>query len=117
MRKLLTLLLITLIAAVLFVNCDRRKAIDQILEKPEMKSYLMSKMLENETIKADITNQLFADTIWVSSTINRLTEQMDKRQVIFEKLLGYEGMSDMMLEKMAENPDLKKKMRAIGRRR
>ena len=117
MRKILTLLILTLIVAVLFVNCDKRKAIDQILENPEMKSYLMGKMLEDETIKADITNRFFADTIWVSSTMNRLSDQIDNRQIIFEKFLEYEGMSDMMLEKMAEDPELKKKMKAIGRRR
>jgi hypothetical protein len=113
-------LIITLIIAAITAflsGCDQQKAIDQILENPQMKSYLMGKMMEDEAIKADITNQLMADTAWVSSIVGQLAEQHNDRILMFEKLLEHEGMGEIMLEKMAEDPALKTKIKDIAKRK
>ena len=117
MKKTLIFTLIIAAAAAFLSGCDQQKAIDQILENPQMKSYLMGKMMEDEAIKADITNQLMADSVWVNSIVVRLTDQHGNRIMMFEKLLEHEGMGDMMLEKMAEDSALKAKMKDIGKRR
>ena len=117
MKKILIAFLGVAVIAILLAGCDQQKALDQILENPEMKSYMMTKMMEDENIKAEITNQLLADSVWVASIVDRLSEQLSNRALMFEQLMGHEGMADMMLEKMAEDEALKAKMKEIGRRR
>ncbi len=117
MKKTLIFTLIIAAIGAFIIGCDQQKAIDQILENPQMKSYLMGKMMEDEAIKADITNQLMADSAWVNSIIVRLTDQQNTRTIMFENLLTHEGMGDMMLEKMAEDPALKTKIKEIAKRR
>ncbi|MCP4581366.1 MAG: hypothetical protein GY839_07085 [candidate division Zixibacteria bacterium] len=117
MKKTLILIVVFASAAAFIAGCDQQKALDQILEKPEMKSYLMSKMMEDDAIKTEITNQLLADSAWVTEAVGRLTGQISNRALMFEELMKHDGMADMMLEKMAEDNDLKAKMKEIGRRR
>ena len=117
MKRLFSLLLGVALVATFFISCDQQKALDQILTKPEMKTYMMTKMMEDEAIKTDMVNQLLADSAWVNTIIERLSEKPGNRAMMFEKIIAFEGMADIMLEKMAEDPELKKKMKAIGRRR
>lgn len=117
MKKLLAFAAVMLGTAAFFAGCDQQKALDQILSNPETKAYLMSRMMEDEQIKSDMADLLLADTAWVKTMIDRLGEQADNRELMLTELLSHEGMGEIMLEKMAETPDLKTKMKDISRRK
>jgi hypothetical protein len=117
LKRFLAFVAVLLVAAAFFAGCDRQKALDQILSNPETKAYLMSRMMEDEQIKSDMADQLLADTAWVKTIIDRLGEQAANRDLMLTELLSHDGMGEIMLEKMAENQDLKNKMKEIGRRK
>ena len=117
MKKFTAFVALLLVSAAFIAGCDQQKALDQILSNPETKGYLMSRMMEDEQIKSEMANQLLADTAWVKTIIDRLGEQAANRELMLSELLAHDGMPDIMLEKMAENPDLRNKMREIGRRK
>ena len=116
-KKAVVFLVLTLVVGAFFIGCDQQKALDQVLQNPEMKTYMMTKMMEDAAIKDEITNQLLADTAWVNSIVGRLAEQMSNREMMMNTLLAHEGMGMIMLEKMSEDAQLKEKMKEIGRRR
>lgn len=117
LKKFTAFVALLLVSAAFIAGCDQQKALDQILSNPETKGYLMSRMMEDEQIKSEMANQLLADTAWVKTIIDRLGEQAANRELMLSELLAHDGMPDIMLEKMAENPDLRNKMREIGRRK
>jgi hypothetical protein len=117
MKKALVFFALLGAMVILIIGCDQQKALDQILQNPEMKAYMMTKMMQDTSVKAEITNELLADSAWVANLITRMSEQMSDRQMMLNALLSHEGMADIMLEKMAEDPALKAKMGEIGRRR
>ncbi len=117
MKKLTVILALFILTAVFFIGCDKQKGLEQALQNPDSKKYIMGVMMEDESIKTEMAEYLLADTIWVDVIVNRLSEQIDSRELMFEKLMEHEGMADIMLEKMAEDPDLVKKMKDIGRRK
>jgi non-ribosomal peptide synthetase component E (peptide arylation enzyme) len=117
MKKALVFFALLGVMAVLIIGCDQQKALDQILQNPEMKAYMMTKMMQDTSVKAEITNELLADSAWVAEIVNRMGEQMTDRQMMLNTLLSHEGMGEIMLEKMAEDPALKSKMAEIGKRR
>jgi len=109
LKKLMFIGVVIIGSALLFSACDQKKALDQILENPEMKAYMMGKMLEDESIKTDMVNNLLADTTLTKTIIDRMMERLDNREYMFDKLLNHEGMIDLMLQKMVEDDELKKK--------
>lgn len=117
MKQALILIVLVLALGILMSGCDKQKALDQILENPEMKAYMMTTMMQDEAVKEEITNQILADTAWSALIVARFSEQMSNRETMMTKLLEYKGMGQIMLEKMAEDAELKNKMKEIGRRR
>ena len=118
MRKVTILLVLAIVMGVIFIGCDQQKAIDQILQKPEMKQYIMTKMMTDEGVKEEITAGVLADTAWVNLIMGEYAKQMSNREKMMNTLLSYPGMGEIMLTKMAEDENLKKSMKEIsGRRR
>lgn len=116
MKQVMILAILFAAVFALLTSCSQQKGIDQILQNPEMTKYLMAKMIEDSTIKAEITNQLLADTAWVSMIMDRLTGQMSNRELLMNKLLEHEGMGEIMLAKLAEDEQLRNKMKEIVKR-
>jgi len=117
MKKVVVFFIMVLAIGAIFVSCDQQKALDQVLQNPEMKTYMMTKMMQDEAIKTEMTNQLLADTAWVSSIIARLGNQMNYRETMMETLLSHEGMGEILLAKLAEDPQLKERMKEITKSR
>ena len=116
-KKAVVFVILVLAVGAVMTGCDQQKALDQILQNPEMKAYMMTKMMGDAAIKEEITTQLLADTAWVSEIVTKLADQMSNREMMMNTLLSHEGMGEMMLEKMSEDPQLKDKMKEIGKRR
>ena len=117
MKKIIVLVILLAAVLAIMIGCSKQTALDQITKNPEMSKALMTKMMEDPNIRADITNQLLADTAWVSMIMDRLTEQMSNRELLLNKLLEHEGMGQIILAKLAEDPELVAKMKEIVRRK
>ena len=117
MKKSAMLFILLLAIGAVLTSCDQQEALDQILQNPEMKAYMMTKMMQDETVKQEITNQILADSAWSGMIVTEYAKQMSNREMMMTRLLEYEGMGLIMLEKMAEDDVLKEKMKEIGRRR
>ncbi len=117
MRKAAILIILVSIVGAILVGCDQQKALDQILDNPEMKTYLMTQMMTDEGVKAEITTQVLADSAWVAQIVNEYSKTMANREIMMNTLLEFPGMGEIMLSKMAEDDNLKKSMKEIGNRR
>jgi len=116
-RKAAILIILMMVFGAIFIGCDQQKALDQILDNPEMKKHLMTKMMSDESIKQEITTQVLEDSAWVSQIVTEYSKTMANRENMMNTLLEYPGMGKIMLSKMAEDEELKKAMKEIGNRR
>jgi len=116
-RKAAILIIMVSLVGAIFVGCDQQKALDQILQKPEMKTYLMTQMMKDEGVKAEITTQILTDSAWVANIVAEYSKTMANREIMLNAMLEYPGMGQIMLSKMSEDPELKAAMKEIGNRR
>lgn len=116
-KKTVFLVILTMAISAIIIGCDQQKALDQILEKPEMKQYLMTQMMSDQSVKDGITAEILADSVWVSQIVTEYGKTMANREQMLNTLLQYPGMGEIMLSKMAEDETLRKAMKDIGNRR
>ncbi len=112
-RKLKILLPIALLSLTL-ISCSKQTAIDQIMRNPQMKSQLMDKMMDDQTVRNGLMTRLAEDTVWVAAFTDLITRQNQTREIILRKLIAVEGVPEMLMRQWAEDPTLKAKMKEYG---
>jgi hypothetical protein len=107
---------ITLLAVgLLAVSCNRQKALDRIMADPQMKSYIMGEMLKSETTKAQLADSIFADRTITDQYINKLVANEYTRTDLFNRCLRNDPTGDWIIGKLAEDPNLKAKMKEMSK--
>jgi hypothetical protein len=114
-KRLVVLAMIILAMAWLFAGCSQQAGIDQIMKNPQMKAYLMGKMMEDKAIQIDMIEKNIADTSWVNAFVDRLSKQTSQRDDILQMILRQPGVSEMTLARMATDSALKAKMQELSK--
>jgi hypothetical protein len=108
--------MIVLVAGLAFWGCSKQTGLDQIMQNPQMKTYLMGKMMDDQSVKMEMIDKLLADSAWVSAFVDRLSKQMVIRDAAIAKLIGIEGVKENLLNKMAEDPALLAQMKELAKK-
>lgn len=113
MRKIV--LIAILVLGTFFVGCDKQKALDSILNDPQMKSHILQQMLGDETSRAEMADSVLADTLITDVYLNGLVENEVSRGELLERILVVDSTGEWITAKLAEDPDLKRQMRKAAR--
>lgn len=114
-KKFFVLLAVLFLLGLLAVSCSKQTAIDQIMRNPQMKSQLMNKMMEDQTVRNSLIETLAQDTAWVSAFTDVISRQTQNRDRTLQKLIQVEGIPEMLMRQWAEDPVLKAKMKEYGK--
>lgn len=115
MKRLVVLAMIILAMAWLFAGCSQQAALDQIMQNPQMKASLMNKMMEDKAIQLSMIENNISDSAWVNAFVTQLSKQTNTRDIILFNLLQQPGASEMVLARLATNPEMKLKMQELSK--
>ena len=111
MKKILAMAILAM--GMLAISCDKQKALDTIMNDPQMKSYIMGEMLKSETTKAVLADSIFADRQIADNYLNKLISNEYSRADVLSRILRADPTGNWIITKLAEDPNLAAKMRAL----
>ncbi|NLI15702.1 MAG: hypothetical protein GX409_05380 [candidate division Zixibacteria bacterium] len=115
MKNLTVLAVIILATAWIFAGCNQQAGLDQIMKNPQMKSYLMEKMMEDKAIQISMIEKNISDSAWVNAFVNQLSRQTNQRDIILFDILQQPGVGEMVLTRLAADPAMKLKMKDLSK--
>jgi hypothetical protein len=113
-KRLFFVMVLAVTAA--FFGCSKQRALDQVMEDPDMRSYLLQQMLTDEGTRAEMADSILNDSEITDAYLTGLAENEVSRAGLLEKILVVDSTGEWITGKLAENPDLKAKMRSASRR-
>ncbi|MEE8418160.1 MAG: hypothetical protein V3S06_05790 [candidate division Zixibacteria bacterium] len=114
MKKVVLIVILAL--GMLLVACDKQKALDSILDDPQMKSHILQQILTDEISRAEMADSVLADTLITNVYLNGLAENEVSRGELLERILVVDSTGEWITAWLAEDPDLKRQMRKASRR-
>lgn len=115
MKRLTVLAVIILAITSMFAGCSQQAGLEQIMKDPQMKSYLLGKLMEDKAIQVSMIEKNISDTTWVNAFVAQLSKQTNQRDIILFELLQQPGASEMVLARLATNPEMKLKMKELSK--
>ncbi len=109
-------LIVILALGTFLVACDKQKALDSILDDPQMKSHILQQILTDETSRAEMADSVLADTLITNVYLNGLVENEVSRGELLERILVVDSTGEWITAWLAEDPDLKGQMKRASRR-
>jgi hypothetical protein len=107
------ILIVILLSIAFGFACSRQKALDRIMADPQMKAYILSEAMKTETTKAQLADSIFADKNITGKYISQLVANEYSRNDLLNRMLQSDPNGDWIIGRLAENPTLKEKMRAL----
>ena len=114
MRK--SILIVLLIAVSVIWGCSRESALNQIIQDPGSRDYLMGQLLTHEDIRAALADTIFADQAILSAHLDSLCQVDKTREMLLDHILAADTTGEWIIGKLAENPEFKREMRSASRR-
>lgn len=112
-----TVLLSVLILGMAFIACDSRSALDKIIqEDPEYRAYIMGRLLSYDDTRSALADTIFADEELFSARMDSMCQVDRSREMLLRHILAADTTGEWIVGKLAENPDIKQKMRNATRR-
>jgi PBP1b-binding outer membrane lipoprotein LpoB len=107
---------VILAITLMLVGCSKQRALDQVMEDSDMRSYLLQQMLADEGTRAEMADSILNDSEITDAFLSGLVENELERTDLLDRILVVDSTGEWITGKLAENPDLKAKMRAASRR-
>jgi hypothetical protein len=104
-----------LIVGVVAFGCSKQKALDRILADPQMKSYILAEAMKNVQTRAALADSIFADRALTDAFINKLITNEYTRSDLVNRCLKVDPTGDWIINKLAEDPNLKAKMKEVSK--
>jgi hypothetical protein len=112
-----TVLILLLISGLALVACDSRSALDKIIqEDPDYRAYIMGELLSYDDTRATLADTVFADEQLFWPRIDTLCQVERSREMLLQHIMAADTTGEWVFRTLAEDPDLKQKMRQISRR-
>ena len=115
MKKIAIIVLVVAASLIIVSGCSKQAGLDQIMSNPEMKSYLMTKMMEDQKLKVDMIDNFLTDSTWVNAFVDRLGQQTNARDIVLDKIVRQQGVGEMLLARFANEPTLKEMMKELSK--
>lgn len=100
----------------IIVGCDKQKALDSILDDPQMRSHLLQQMLADETSRAEMADSILNDKVITDAYLTGLVENELSRNDLLNRIIAIDSTGEWTVGKLAENADIKKVMKKASRR-
>jgi hypothetical protein len=113
-KKVITIGILAL--AVLAVSCDRQKALNRIVEDPQMKSYILGEMLKNGDTKAQLADSIFADKAITDMYLEKLISDENARADLLDRIIRNDTSGAWIIGKLAQDSTLASKMRQLPKK-
>ena len=105
-------MILVLVSGLAMMGCDSRSALDKIIqEDPEYRAYIMGSLLSYDDTRAALADTIFADEDLFSSRIDSMCQVDRSRELLLRHILAADTTGDWIIQTLAEDPDLKQKMR------
>ena len=102
---------------VALIGCSKESALDKIIQDdPGYRSSIMGKLLAYEDTRAELADSIFGDQELFAARIDTLCQDEKTREGLLDYILAADTTGEWIVGKLAEDPDLKQKMRAATRR-
>jgi hypothetical protein len=112
-----TVLILIVIVGVALVGCSKESALDKIIqEDPGYRSSIMGKLLSYDDTRAELADSIFSDQELFAARIDTLCQDERTREGLLDYILAADTTGEWIVGKLAENPDIKQKMRNATRR-
>ena len=112
-----TVLILVLISGLALIACDSRNALDKIIQAdPEYRAYIMGELLSYDNTRAALADTVFGDQDLFWPRIDTLCQVDRSREMLLQHILAADTTGEWLLQTLAENPDIKQKMRQVSRR-
>jgi hypothetical protein len=95
--------------------CDKQRALDKILADPQMKTYIMAEIMENEQTRAQIADTLFADPQITNAYLDRLVMNEYTREDLLRRIMQADTSGQWTVSRLAEQTRFKELMRQASK--
>lgn len=112
-----TVLIAVLILGLALIACDKQSALDKIIkEDPEYRANIMGKLLAYEDTRYELADTIFADEQILAARMESMCQNERSREMLLRYVLAADSTGEWIIGKLAENPDIKQKMRNATRK-
>jgi hypothetical protein len=112
-----TVLFLIVILALSLFGCSKESALDRIIqEDPEYRANILGKLLSYEDTRQELADTIFADQEIFPARIDSMCQVERSREMLLQHILAADSTGEWIVGKLAENPDIKQKMRSASRR-
>jgi hypothetical protein len=96
------LALACLVTFLIFVNCSREKAMEQLMADPQMSQLIMQKIWETPETKAQLVQMVMDDPESMNELKQSLVADSTKAAMMLNLMLADENLEGMIKEKTAD---------------
>jgi hypothetical protein len=112
-----TVLILIVIVGLALIGCSKESALDKIIqEDPEYRANILGKLLAHDDTRAELADTIFADQEIFSARMDSMAQNENNREMLLHHILAADTTGEWILGKLAEDPDMKQKMRTASRR-
>lgn len=112
-----TVLILIVIMGLALIGCSKESALDRIIqEDPEYRANIMGKLLSYEDTRAELADTIFADQEIFMARMDSMCQNENTREMLLQHILAADTTGEWIVTKLAEDPDMKQKMRTASRR-
>jgi hypothetical protein len=98
-----------LVTLLIFVNCSREKAMEQLMADPQMSQLIMQKIWETPETKAQLVQMVMDDPESMNQLRQSLVADSTKAVMMLNLMLANENLQGMIKEKTVDLHSKKKK--------
>ncbi|HVP36254.1 MAG TPA: hypothetical protein VMT04_04600 [Terriglobales bacterium] len=106
--KKLVILLIPLLVLV-FLSCSQEKAVQQMMQNKEITSMMMTNMIGNPEMKAELMQKMMQDPEAMGKMMDAVVGDTTMAMTMFNKMMANDWAKNMISKKVAEMKAPKKK--------
>jgi hypothetical protein len=110
-KKVITIAILAL--GLLAISCDRQKALNRIMEDPQMKNYILGEMLKNGDTKAQLADSIFADEAITDMYLEKLISNDNARADLLNRMLRSDTSEAWIIGQLSADSSIVAKMRKL----